>query len=59
MEYYVHNKHLIITKQNISTLHAVLNLAFLLELLESSIAMYQQMLGGKVFLSLPTGHIFL
>jgi hypothetical protein len=51
MEYCIYNKHLMITKQNYLyfTCSATL-LAFLVELLKSSVAMQEQMLGGKGFL---------
>jgi hypothetical protein len=53
MEYYVYNKHLMITKQNYLyfTCSATL-LTFLFGLLTSSVAMHEQMLHGKGFLVL-------
>lgn len=51
MEHYVYNKYLMTTKWNcLYFTHSATLLAFLVELLKSSVAMQEQMLGGKGFL---------
>lgn len=51
MEHFVYNKYLMATKWNyLYFTHSATLLAFLVELLKSSVAMQEQMLGGKGFL---------